>query len=617
MSRLTMLDPDVELVTTPEIDRWISEVERALEEICSISNDSTKKLDADQKLRINYRSKDILAGIAHLATKYQSIKYKYMIANRELNSKEEEIEIAAQIKDLKQCVKSTPNPAPQAASFADAVKIRKNSVVHPTANNSIAIYPANKDSSSDDTKKLVQTLIKPDELKLHIRGVRNTKNGGVIISTNGKEDLVKLQKSEKLIESGLTLEVAAKRRPKIILLGVPSSTSEAELKDCIYEQNIAGNLTTEQISKLKEWSANLDADQQKFLTREGQDEMVQLAERMQKRFPNVVKNKYSNESFLFRYTATQRAQQSARYFTIGLFDHKKSQDVLFEPATKVDPVLRFYKHCDKWQKQVKKNQSTYMEQRAFGHSRQMNNTLESVSKRLGLEYVLSLESVILMYKICGFESSWNRHHMSPWCYGFDKDSAEVCFFFFFFLGMGSMFSGPGTVKTTPDYLVGSEGSPGAENLEYYHDLQHYWMDGYGYDLTYRQACLSIKNMFETFRNKTGPNATFYFAHSGTILKVFAHLQLFKPATPLRADVIQRDRAWKTSHIDCFAANLAFVLFKCKDGNHVLTLHQEKIIKLPMCEKELCPLEHLVQHFHESIYNCDYSDMCRLNNENTL
>ncbi|KAI5646506.1 hypothetical protein NE865_01439 [Phthorimaea operculella] len=242
MSRLTMLDPDVELVTTPEIDRWISEVERALEEICSISNDSTKKLDADQKLRINYRSKDILAGIAHLATKYQSIKYKYMIANRELNSKEEEIEIAAQIEDLKQCVKSTPNPAPQAASFADAVKIRKNSVVHPTASSSIAIYPANKDSSSDDTKKLVQTLIKPDELKLHIRGVRNTKNGGVIISTNGKEDLEKLRKSEKLIESGLTLEVATKRRPKIILLGVPSSTSEAELKDCIYEQNIAGKL---------------------------------------------------------------------------------------------------------------------------------------------------------------------------------------------------------------------------------------------------------------------------------------------------------------------------------------------------------------------------------------
>ncbi|KAJ2939737.1 hypothetical protein O0L34_g17930 [Tuta absoluta] len=242
MSHSTMLDPAVELVTTPEIDRWITEVERSLEEICTISNESTKKLDAEQKLRINTRSKSILAGIAHLTSKYQSIKYKYMMANREINSREEEIEIAAQIEDLKHCVKSTPIPVPQPASFADTVKIRNNSVVRPTASSSIAIYPASNDSSSDDTKKLIQTIIKPDELKLHICGVRKTKNGGVIISTNAKEDLEKLQKSKILRDSGLTVEVTTKKRPKVILLGVPSSTSEAELKDCIYQQNIAEKL---------------------------------------------------------------------------------------------------------------------------------------------------------------------------------------------------------------------------------------------------------------------------------------------------------------------------------------------------------------------------------------
>lgn len=44
--------------------------------------------------------------------------------------------------------------------------------------------------------------------------------------------------------------------------------------------------------------------------------------------------------FQFRYTATQRAQQSARFFTNGLFEKKDAQDVIFAPATKVDPVLR-------------------------------------------------------------------------------------------------------------------------------------------------------------------------------------------------------------------------------------------------------------------------------------
>lgn len=44
--------------------------------------------------------------------------------------------------------------------------------------------------------------------------------------------------------------------------------------------------------------------------------------------------------FQFRYTATERAQQSARYFTIGLFDKKDAQGVIFSPAKKIDPVLR-------------------------------------------------------------------------------------------------------------------------------------------------------------------------------------------------------------------------------------------------------------------------------------
>ncbi|XP_049867510.1 multiple inositol polyphosphate phosphatase 1 [Pectinophora gossypiella] len=355
------------------------------------------------------------------------------------------------------------------------------------------------------------------------------------------------------------------------------------LKDLKYDILLAhqqgkGELTAEQLKRLDEWSTNLDVENQKILTREGQEEMVLLAERMKKRFPNVIKHKYNNETFLFRYTATERAQQSARFFTIGLFDRKNAQEVLFHPATKVDPVLRFYKHCDKWQKQVKKNSSTYEEQNAFGNSLEMNNTLESISKRLGLNTVLSLDTVNLMYKICGFESSWGKHRISPWCYGFDKDSAE--------------------------------------KLEYYHDLKHYWMDGYGHDLTYRQACLAIKHMFENFSGNTGPNATFMFAHSGTLLKLLAHLQLYKPESPLRGDAVQGDRQWKTSHIDCFASNLAFVLFKCKDGDKVLALHQEKTIKLPMCDSELCPLDRLLKYFHNSIYDCDYNDMCSLNNNDT-
>ncbi|KAH9645894.1 hypothetical protein HF086_010093 [Spodoptera exigua] len=268
----------------------------------------------------------------------------------------------------------------------------------------------------------------------------------------------------------------------------------AKLVDLKYEVLLQheygkGQLTNEQINRLQDWKVDIDPDQDSYLTLEGQDEMILMAERMQKRFPNAIKQKYSNKTFLFRYTATQRAQQSARYFTNGLFEKKDAQDIIFAPATRVDPVLRMF--------------------------------------------------------------------------------------------------------------------------EYYHDLKAYWLDGYGHELSYRQACMSIKNMFEFFDKADGYQSIFMFSHSGTILKILTHMKLYQPASPLRGDAIVKDRPWKLSEIDCFAANLAFVLFKCKDGDHVLALHQEKIIKLPMCKHELCPLKHLKQYFHDSIYKCDYSDMCSL------
>lgn len=32
-------------------------------------------------------------------------------------------------------------------------------------------------------------------------------------------------------------------------------------------------------------------------------------------------------------------------------------------------------------------------------------------------------------------------------------------------------------------------------LEYAEDLKYYWQDGYGHELTYRQACPAFRDMF--------------------------------------------------------------------------------------------------------------------------
>lgn len=54
-------------------------------------------------------------------------------------------------------------------------------------------------------------------------------------------------------------------------------------------------------------------------------------------------------------------------------------------------------------------------------------------------------------------------------------------------------------------------------------------------------------------------------------------------------------------------------FRCEDGLKVLTLHQERPIKLPGCpdDTELCPLDKLVNLYHESLYNCTFTEMCQL------
>lgn len=59
------------------------------------------------------------------------------------------------------------------------------------------------------------------------------------------------------------------------------------------------------------------------------------------------------------------------------------------------------------------------------------------------------------------------------------------------------------------------------------------------------------------------NGIFYFTHSGTILKMLGVLGLYKDDRELKHDNYNEmeNRHWRTSKIDAFGSNLAFVLFK--------------------------------------------------------
>ncbi|CAG2056294.1 unnamed protein product [Timema podura] len=344
-----------------------------------------------------------------------------------------------------------------------------------------------------------------------------------------------------------------------------------------------GSLCTDEILYFENWKPQVEDPDHKRLAHEGEDEMVDLAERFQIRFPNIFEENYVNDSFKFQYTASQRTSESARYFTVGLFGKKDSKNVWFPEALHQDPILRFYKSCQRWKIQVDKNPESLIERFKFENGPEMKAAAIDINKRLGLNGILDIDAIYLMYITCSFETAWDRVNGSPWCAAFSEENLKV--------------------------------------FEYSEDLEYYWIDGYGFNITHRMACPALRDMMlylmtgQTPNKKSSPKAVVYFSHSGAMLKMLSHLGLYKDNLTLLHDNyhMMEDRRWKVSNIDCFGSNLAFVLFRCKDGDKVLTYHQERSIVLPGCPlDDLCPLSTLKNIYHDSLYNCDFDNICALN-----
>lgn len=225
-----------EVVSTAEIQRWMEVINDGLNEICAIVGEG--KMNSDQKLRVNNLCRKVANGTSQMAVMYQSLKQKTIQAHDKIENLQAQQSHANAIDQLKKTVETKMQSA-ELTSYAHIVKKGANNLVRPENLSAIAIYPSDKTKTSDETKALVQTIISPEAFKLQVRGIKKVRNGGVLISTENKGDIDKLRGSHKLASSGLTIEEPSKRRPRIIIIGVPQSLSEKEVLDCIYEQNLS------------------------------------------------------------------------------------------------------------------------------------------------------------------------------------------------------------------------------------------------------------------------------------------------------------------------------------------------------------------------------------------
>ncbi|KAH7943019.1 hypothetical protein HPB52_004002 [Rhipicephalus sanguineus] len=196
------------------------------------------------------------------------------------------------------------------------------------------------------------------------------------------------------------------------------------------------------------------------------------------------------------------------------------------------------------------------------------------------------EDVRLMAKICAFEVAVRG--WSPFCYLFDKADLDL--------------------------------------LEYAKDLDDYEEDAYGNQRSVALGCLLVEEMVDKIREKlrtsltggasfhTHLRAALYFTHAAVMKSLVAKLGLGRAAPPLSASNYCRyrhHRPWRSSHLVPFTANFALVLFQC--GNsllNVLPILNEKVVWLPGCRREFCPLEDFLRSsvVHSS-RNCDPEKIC--------
>ncbi|KYN27390.1 PREDICTED: multiple inositol polyphosphate phosphatase 1 [Trachymyrmex cornetzi] len=343
-------------------------------------------------------------------------------------------------------------------------------------------------------------------------------------------------------------------------------------------ENGATNLSADEAALFKKWKLTFTQGNMMKLAVEGENEMIDLGERYQARFPSLMPEAFNNQTYKFRFTATQRTEESARHFAVGLFGWHNSKNVWYPLPVYRDRVIRFYKACPRWRQEVDKNLDAKLEKTKFLDSKIVRNMLDNIKKRIGLN--IDYETVNLMYTTCAFETALNQSIISPWCKIFSSNDFKI--------------------------------------FEYVEDLEFYWIDGYGYPLTYEQACAVLKDMFDFFGSNEVAVTTAYFTHSGTILKLIALLGLAKDAHPLTHDsfVLRKKedkRAWRSSIIDTFATNMAFILYDCEYyGPSVLFMLQERPVYLPGCPKDMpCPLNIMRAIYPDRDEECQFDAMCHI------
>ncbi|KAJ3078508.1 PHOsphatase, partial [Quaeritorhiza haematococci] len=203
------------------------------------------------------------------------------------------------------------------------------------------------------------------------------------------------------------------------------------------------------------------------------------------------------------------------------------------------------KSCIRWGAEVRTN-ATFIEQARLWKELHLPGILSSILNRythtplptLGLHH----ENVTTLFKACSFEANLFKR-TSTWC---------------------SMFSKEDILK-----------------LEYYEDMHHYWLLGYGQELNLKVACALVtdvvKEMRELVEGTSQVKGWFRFGHSETNIFLMSLLGLFRDDHHLYANSTHEEiasRKFRMSSVSPMAGNIFFELYSCDDTSPPAPHHNQ-------------------------------------------
>jgi len=220
-----------------------------------------------------------------------------------------------------------------------------------------------------------------------------------------------------------------------------------------------GTLCQQDVDNLSnEGSLKFDDNFEEMLTSTGREELLLLARRFRGRFADFFRTTYNIKDYHFRHVDNPSSLGSARAFARGLF---ADNNVNMTQPPPPDKLIQFYDNCTRWEEQVNGQEESSAEIRLFRKSEAYQNTVAAVTNRLGFQYNMSSDDIVLIYDICRYQKAWNLEQISPWCAAFSVDDLKV--------------------------------------LEYAEDLDTYYKKGYGFPLNYQQACPLVEDLITRIR----------------------------------------------------------------------------------------------------------------------